>query len=422
MKTIETAHTTHHAPRTTTHISRLIAILTLLALILTACGGEETPTLQATVAVPTAEVAAANTPTSAPLAATATLAAPPTLAAPATATFVPTLTATPLPEGVFLLTAADFGTDRNPLTGEQVADPAVLLRRPIAVKLSNAPPSYVRPQSGLNQADIIYEHIAEATITRFTAIFYGQTPATVGPIRSARLIDLEIPAMYDAALFFSGASTGVNQRLFASDFADRVMRSNELGYYRTGDTSKPYEHTLYGDPAQFWQGLTNKGLNTPPVFSSTMSFSSTPPAGGTPATNITLDYQWETVNWQYDAAAGRYLRWSAGQPHLDGNTLEQVRAANVVVVFANHQEDATICEQITNGVCTWLSLQAQIWSSGRVVIFRDGQMYEGTWTRTNRSDMLTFTDASGNPLPLQIGNSWFQMMSLGYTNPLTVTP
>jgi hypothetical protein len=422
MKTIETAHTTHHAPRTTSHASRLIAILILLTLILTACGGEETPTLQVTVAVPTAEVAAANTPTSAPLAATATLAVPPTLAAPATATLLPTLTPTALPEGVFLLTAADFGTDRNPLTGELVTDPSVLLRRPIAVKLSNAPPSYVRPQSGLNDADIVYEHIAEATITRFTAIFYSKTPPAVGPIRSARLIDLEIPAMYDAALFFSGASTGVNQRLFSSDFAERVMRSNELGYYRTGDTSKPFEHTLYGNPEQFWQGLTNKGLNVPPVFTSNMSFSSIPPDGGVPATNITLDYQWETVNWQYDAAAGHYLRWSAGQPHLDGNTNEQVHAKNVVVIFANHEEDATICEQITNGVCTWLSLQAQIWNSGRVVIFRDGQMVEGTWTRTNRSDMLTFTDASGNPLPLQIGNSWFQMMSIYYSNPLSVTP
>lgn len=415
MKTSDTKRTTHHAPR-------LTLLFLLLALILTACGGNETPTTEATLAVPPTEVVVANTPTPAQFAATATLAPPPTLPPPATATLPPTLAPTPLPEGVFLLTAEDFGTVYNPLTGEQVADPSVLLRRPIAVKISNAPPSYVRPQSGLNDADIVYEHIAEASITRFTAIFYGRTPATIGPIRSARLIDLEIPAMYDAALFFSGASTGVNQRLFSSDFADRVMRSNELGYYRTGDTNKPYEHTLYGDPVQFWQGLTNKGLNNPPVFSSYMAFSSTPPAGGTPATNITLDYQWETVNWQYDAAAGHYLRWSAGVPHLDGNTGEQVHAENVVVVFANHVEDATICEQITNGVCTWLSLQAQIWGSGRVVIFRDGQMVEGTWTRTNRSDMLTFTDASGNPLPLQIGNSWFQMMSLAYVNPLTVTP
>lgn len=413
---------TSDATRTTKYALRLIPLFLLLILILTACGGNETPTTETPLAVPTTAATVVNTPTPAQLAATATLAPPPTLAQPATATLPPTIAATPLPDGVFLLTAADFGTDRNPLTGEQVADPSVLLRRPMAVKISNAPPSYVRPQSGLNDADIVYEHIAEATITRLTAIFYGRTPATIGPIRSARLIDLEIPAMYDAALFFSGASTGVNQRLFSSDFADRVMRSNELGYYRTGDTSKPYEHTLYGDPVQFWQGLTNKGLNTPPVFSTYMSFSSTPPTGGTPATNITLDYQWETVNWQYDAAANHYLRWSAGVPHLDGNTNEQVHARNIVVVFANHVEDATICEQITNGVCTWLSLQAQIWGSGRVVIFRDGQMYEGTWTRTNRSDMLTFTDASGNPLPLQIGNSWFQMMSLAYVNPLTVTP
>ena len=64
-------------------------------------------------------------------------------------------------------------------------------------------------------------------------------------MRSARLIDIELPAMYDAMLAFSGASVGVNQRLNASDFSDRLLRAAEPGFYRTGDTTKPFEHTLY---------------------------------------------------------------------------------------------------------------------------------------------------------------------------------
>ncbi|MEM7014129.1 MAG: DUF3048 domain-containing protein, partial [Verrucomicrobiota bacterium] len=98
------------------------------------------------------------------------------------------------------------------MTGEET-DPARLQRRPLAVKISNSPPSFVRPQSGLNDADIVFEHITEGNLTRFTLIVYGDDPEKVGPIRSARLVDVELPAMYDAALVYSGASTGVSNKL-----------------------------------------------------------------------------------------------------------------------------------------------------------------------------------------------------------------
>ena len=199
---------------------------------------------------------------------TASTESPPTLLPPPP-TIAPAPTNTqaidPSADGISLLTAADFGMERNFLTGELVNDPAQLQRRPLAIKISNAPPSFVRPQSGLNSADWVYEHTAEGNITRFTLILYGKDVAQVGPIRSARLIDVELPAMYDAALAFSGASVGVNQRLNAADFASRIIRSADPGYFRTGE-DKPFEHTLYGRPDVFRQGLEAAGLNIPPNF------------------------------------------------------------------------------------------------------------------------------------------------------------
>jgi hypothetical protein len=87
----------------------------------------------------------------------------------------------------------------NPLTGLIAADPSVLNRRPIDVKISNAPP-LVRPQAGIGAADIVYEHYAEGGLTRFSAVFYGQAPERVGSIRSARLIDYEVVPMYQGML------------------------------------------------------------------------------------------------------------------------------------------------------------------------------------------------------------------------------
>ncbi len=352
-----------------------------------------------------------------------TLPPPPTVAPPATPTtepivVEPTAVVETNRDGINLLTPADFGNNRNPLTGEEV-DPANLQRRPLAVKLSNSPPYWTRPQAGLNDADLIFEHTTESNITRFTAIFYGKNPPQVGPIRSARLIDLELPAMYDAGFAFSGASAGVGQRLASTDFRPRIVYSTEPGYFRTGE-DKPFEHTLYGRLERFRQVLEGRGQNIPPTFSAINTFSSLPPAGGQPATNIQLDYDWTKIDWQYDAEIGRYRRWADGVEHQDGNTGEQVTVSNIIVLFPAHVEDVNICEEIRDGVCAHLSVQIQLWGQGSAVVFRDGQRYDVIWKRINRTDSLIFSDLNGNPFPLQIGNSWVQIMPTWLENPLVV--
>jgi hypothetical protein len=366
-------------------------------------------------------------PTTAFIAPTATvigsgLGLPPTstISVPPSPTPLPT-TEVAEPTPIKLENLDDFGGVRNPLTGELVEDAAQLERRPLAIKISNAPALWVRPQSGLSDADIVFEHITEGALTRFTMIVYGKTPPDVGPIRSARLIDLELPAMYDASLVYSGTSNGVGQKLFSTSHWSRVLRPHEAGYYRTG-ANKPFEHTLYADPATLWEVLDSKGLNSSPEFSTNMTFSEIPPTGGTPASEIAIQYSTELVEWKIDPETGRYNRWAAGQPILDANYDEQVSATNVVIVTANHVEDGNICEQVTNGVCVALSIEAQIWGSGPVTIFRDGLRYDGTWERISNGDMFTFYDANGDPIPLQIGNSWFQVMPTWYDNPVTSVP
>lgn len=404
-----------------------VSLLLLIALVLlAACGGgsqpgEIPPPPTEALATAEAEVAVTISPVPPTATAPATL-PPPAVVSPQVTEAPPTPEMTPTPETIVLAADAGAFTDRNPITGEVAADPATLQRRPIAVKLSNAPADYVRPQAGLNDADIIFEHWTEGAVTRFTAIFYDTTPPNVGPVRSARLIDLELPAMYDAMLAFSGASVGVNQRLNASDFSDRLLRAAEPGFYRTGDTSKPFEHTLYIRMDQLWQAVQDKGLNTPPVFGSYNAFTEVAPEGGTPASKINIDYKTEKVEWVWDPEIGKYRRWMDFEEHVDANTEEQVTAANVIFLTPYHVNDANICEQINNGVCAALSIEIQLWGSGPAIVFRDGQQYNVTWHREGRNDQLTFTDADGNPFPLQIGNTWVQLVPGYLPDPLAVTP
>ncbi len=311
----------------------------------------------------------------------------------------------------------NFAENVNPLTGLVVSNPEALQHRPIAIKISNAPP-LVRPQAGLNSADLLFEHEAEGGFTRFTAVYYSQNEEVVGSIRSGRLIDLEIPQMYDAAFAYSGSAGLVREMFQDSSFFDRIISPDFAhgGFFRVEDADKPIEHTLFTNSYNLHFLLEQRGQDTPPHFANGMTFREEPIEGGTVATRIELWYEATNATWFY--SNGRYLRWTDGNPHLDANTGTQLNFKNVVIVAAHHQ--TTDILEDTAGAGHY-SIQIQIWGEGPVSIFRDGQRFDGRWQRKDSAHMLTFTDLDGNPLPLAPGNTFFQLVPLGFDQ-LTITP
>ena len=137
------------------------------------------------------------------------------------ATETPTATATP-EYPVEGYGPSGFPTDINPLTGLKVADPALLDRRPLAIKVPNLPRT-VRPQWGLSLADIVYEYYTEEGSTRFIGLFLGNNAETVGPIRSARFFDGNIVRMYKAILAFGSGDQRVRNRLYSAEYANRLV-------------------------------------------------------------------------------------------------------------------------------------------------------------------------------------------------------
>jgi len=382
------SHTQH---KRRLHILTWITVgLAAMALVSAALGGCSSEMAEAT---PT------PTRTLAPLVPTATL--PPTPTPPPTFTPTPefTPTPTPLPENV------------NPLTGEVVADTSMLERVPVAIKVSNWPGQYVRPQAGINSADLIFEHYNEGWFaSRWTAIYLGQDPERVGPCRSGRLIDLEIPAIYKAVLACSGFSNGVLALVTESDiYPDRVA-SPSVGvgqpvFYRDFSRDVPLEHTMYTSPALVRDWAAERGVSGRQKLDG-MVFSDEPPIEGEPATIINVPWRSLDAEWRYDEPSGRYLRWSDGALHTDALTGEQLNVANVVVLYVP-QWDTDIVEEPHSGA---LSIQFALWYSNRAIIFRDGVQIEAFWQRWERDDMLTLTDEAGNPIPLKVGNTFFEVI------------
>ncbi|MEP7287694.1 MAG: DUF3048 domain-containing protein [Chloroflexota bacterium] len=333
----------------------------------------------------------------------------------ADATGEPTLNPTASPTWVATPQGAlgpfNFAATINPLTGLAVDDPAALQRRPLAVKISNAP-ALVRPQAGIGEADLVFEHLTEGKLTRFTAVFWTHTPPRVGSIRSARLIDLEIARMYDAIFAFSGASNGVRDKIFNSPFADRALEGVTVGpplFYRDDTIEVP--HNLFGSPAAMWTRASAKGFNTPPSNLGGMLFSPTPQPIGTSGTKIIVDYGPTDAEWRYDATTQRYARWTEGQPHFDANTKMQVTSANVVLLYAWHQYDYNIVESEFQGSKSY-SIEIQLWTLGPALVCRDGQCVKGLWNRWDKADMLSFWTEEHQPIYLKPGNTWFEVVNL----------
>ena len=287
---------------------------------------------------------------------------------------------------------------------------------PVAIKISNFPP-VVRPQAGLSSADVVIEHEAEAGLTRFTAIYYGGDAQKVGPVRSARMIDLEIPAMFKAFFAFSGASPGVVRRIKQSDFADRVLSPdpnwNTAGFKRIPAAGKAFEHTLYTDTETLWRIAVQQGWYGRQDLR-VWVFSGDAPEGGQPATGLTLTYRpgYVSAEYAYDSSAGGYRRSIFGEPHTDELTGQQLVADNVLVVYANHVP-TDIVEDMT-GPQPLYSVEIQLWGEGPVKLLRDGRMYEGRWVRAHREDLVRFLDALGEPIPLKPGHTWIQLVRLGF--------
>ena len=382
-----------------------LAVLTVLLILAGAMAGcKQAP---AATPTPTKTPKPVSTPT-------ATRKATPTPSPTPPPTPTPTLTQTPAvaAQSVPLI---DPATDLsiNPLTGEKV-DPAVLDRRPLAVKISNAP-AIVRPQAGLSFADVVFEHYAEGGLTRFTAIFLSKDCEKIGSIRSGRLIDLEIPAMFKSMFAYSGASGGVNQEVRKSDIFERVISpdfGHDSAFKRIPAPGKAFEHTLFSDTETLWQITEQRGLNSRQDLQGWV-FSEEPPPDGTPATFIKIPYdpKYVTTEYQYDVDQGVYLRSVLGEPHTDELTGQQLTASNVIVLFAHHIETPILEDTHGGG---HYSIQIQLWGAGPAKIFRDGRGYELTWSRPKRHDLITFIDSEGNRFPLKPGNSWIQLVPLDF--------
>ncbi|MEW6648845.1 MAG: DUF3048 domain-containing protein [Chloroflexota bacterium] len=358
--------------------------------------------------------------------ATATRAALNTPFLPATNTPAPTVTVTPAPtatptrdypaEGYG---PTGFPEDINPLTGLKPADPQLLNRRPILIKVQNLPRAD-RPQSGLSFADIVYEFYTELGSTRFAALFYSQDATQVMPIRSARFADVNVIRMYKPVFVFGSAYELVFARLVRSEFSGRLVIESGASCPAVCRFDPRGKNYLAANTSELQNLIKARGINNTRPNLDGMYFNYAEPQDGKPASQVFVRFSGAVYNrWDYDAQSGRYLRFSETRDDVSGNnpdyapltdalTNKQIAADNLVIIQVRHNEVDPRPEVEV--------LDMSILGSGQAFLFRDGVAQQVNWQRLTENDVLTLVDADGKPVAFKPGKTWFEVMSLNTTH------
>lgn len=347
-------------------MTRLVPVL--LVVVLAACsGGDDSSTSVAVAATdaPTTTTASTTTTTEAPAATTTTTEAVPVPVAP--------------------------------LTGLPIDDPAILDRPALLVKIDNAPGAW--PQTGLNQADIVYEENVEGW-TRLAAVFHSQGSDPVGPIRSGRTQDISLGTSLDRPLLvWSGGNATTTRLINRSELINMSVSAAgpNGGYYRSSDKRAP--HNLFTRTSSIWALDEGRGGRPPAQF----SFGPDAASSGDVVTGVKLRMDGGMrASWEYDGTSGTFLRSRDDDPHVlsDGS---RVSTHNVVVLE---------CEYRTS-VADSRSPEAQTTGSGPAWVYLAGRMIEGTWSRADESSPWILTSASGEAILLQPGRTWVELIRTG---------
>lgn len=309
---------------------------------------------------------------------------------------VPAPTPTPSPAGA---PAISLQESRS-LCGKPLDDPALARLRPVAVKIDNASPA--RPQTGLDEACIVYEHMAEGGITRFTAIY--QTENTeIGPVRSARLVDLNIVPQYQALFAHVGGAPPEMRLIKESGLPDVDQFFNAGAYRYNRQRAAPYN--VYTSVSDIRRQGENLGY-TRDVDLEGFIFSENPPEEGSPATDVLLPFIASSKGeFRYDAQGRDYVRYTADRPHIDASTGQAVRAKNIIIQHVPVIETPYI--EDVNGAH---SVDHELIGEGEATVIRDGVAMEGKWVRPNLESWTHFYDQSGQPIPLAPGKVWISLV------------
>lgn len=291
---------------------------------------------------------------------------------------------------------------------------------PLAVMLDNT--ASANPHAGLIDADLVYEAFVEGGITRLMAVYWRQDASRILPVRSARTPFVNWVAELGAMYAHAGGAVTENEANAIGQIAELGIKDlnafspvSSNYYYRDSSRSGPYD--LATSTGYLREAASQLGFSGPPSVSP-WSFREpgTPLPPGVPAGGIEVDYSgrlyaWQYIQWKWDSARQRYLRFQFGGPDVDADSGEQLAFSTVIVMRVPSYVVDDVGHVLLDQVGT-----------GAVTVFTGGQAYEGTWKKDSRTGRTQFLTPRGDPIVFERGPIFIQAISIESTFDYTASP
>lgn len=279
----------------------------------------------------------------------------------------------------------------SPLTGDKVPDETSTKQVVTAIMIENSPDA--RPQSGLYDAGVVFEAIAEGGITRFLALYQEDKPQLIGPVRSLRLYYVDWLAPFQPSVAHIGGSKFALQEIRNGEYRDIDEFFNSKTYWRAKDRYAP--HNVYTSFERLDELNQKKGY-------STSEFTAWPRTDGKPAkvtTAGTIDVKISgplyNNRYVYDKASNTYARYLGGAVHTDR---EKGGIKPSVVIVLDTKMTTVMEDGYRQNISTI--------GSGKAHIFQNGEVIVGTWAKADRGSQLVFADSTGKEIKLNRGQTW----------------
>ncbi len=318
-------------------------------------------------------------------------------AVPTSSTIAPVPTTTTIPQ---LSVAPGY----CPLTDVK-APGGVPDRAALAVKIGNEPDG-ARPQSGLNEADIVFDTPAEGFIMRYVAVYQCQNAAQIGPDRSVRWVDWHLIRQFHNPILAYAGGIGYDLDIVASlKWANSENLLGNAGGAGIRTTNRVPPDNLYTSTGALYAlaaAFDKKYGPPPPIF----RYSAAPAAGSTPAAAVHINFSYDTdVTWTWSAASHSWIHSYSDGPDIDALTGAPVTTTNVVVLIVKYKF-GRYAEHIGESG----DFESETLGSGPGYILRDGRAIKVTWSRRFETLPWQFTGPDHEVVSLAPGRTWVELL------------
>jgi len=277
------------------------------------------------------------------------------------------------------------------LSGREGVDGQILV-----VKIDDT--NMAHPQIGLEDADVVYIEQVEGGLTRLAAVFASKIPVRVGPVRSARISDIDILSQYGRVAFaYSGAQRKLLPVIAAANLED-LGAQHESSKIFTTDPNRvaPYAMVLRAD--LLMQKIVDENLQVDSAKSVGFVFGDNP-KGGIPTQKVVINWPAATYSAEWSEKESRWLLSHNGKLNVADSGV--VLGATTLVIQMVKISPSEYGDKF--GGVTPLS---ETIGTGKAYVLRNGELFTTTWNRAFADSGTTFTLPDGSSMNFAPGHLW----------------